>query len=194
MECRRCSNCCREPGWLIPADWEIIAKRLDITQEELLQRYLVIDYLADKTYGYRYVLAPVKVFQQKPLAKPGQRVPWNYAHLEGKCIFLKDNLCSLHPDKPVECREYQCMEHEDKQIAKDKIVDPNEYAKEVLEGSKREEIIKLWQEIGLERYVDKRFNKEHCLNNLRLEQLLLKEYQKDFPDIDKIIEIESQIE
>lgn len=189
MACKRCGLCCREPGWLKPADWEKIARRLGRTKEEVLRDYLVIDYLADKTTGYRYALAPVKVKKGNPLARTGERVPWRYAHLEGECIFLQNNLCSLHPDKPTECVEYQCSENK---VGIE--LDPIEYAKEVVAASGREEIVKLWESYHLERFIPQKFTKEHCLENLRLEEQLLAEYQKDFPDIDKVILLESKLE
>lgn len=190
-----CASCCSEPGWLVPADWEKIAKRLEISKEELLNRYLVIDYLADGR-GYHYVLAPVKVVDGEPLVKPGERVPWVYAHMLGSCIFLKDNLCSLHPVKPLECTEYECTSTNS---TNNHSLDPNQYAQEILQTSKRKEILKMWEKesiegIDLKDYVAKRFDLAHCKRNLEIEQLLLKEYQEDFPDYEKIRELEQKLE
>ncbi len=188
MKCNMCGNCCCEPGWLEPKDWDNIAKRLSLTKEEVLNKYLVIDYLANET-GYHYVLSPLKVAEGKPLISPGQRVPWRYAHLIGKCIFLQGNLCLLHPDKPRECRDYQCSKS-----SLDKRTSPDNYVKAVLKASQREEIVKLWESVDLKQYLDKRYDQKHCLRNLHLEQCLLKEYQKDFPDSQKILALENQLD
>lgn len=187
MKCKMCGHCCAEPGWLEPEDWDNMAKKLGLSKTEVLNKYLVIDYLANET-GYHYVLAPLKVLDGKPLSPPGQRVSWHYANLSGICIFLKDKLCLLHPEKPRECRDYQC----DNSLLKN--TSPNSYVKEVLKASQREELVKLWESVDLKKYVDQRYDKLHCLKNLALEQRLLKELKKDFPDPQKILELENRLE
>lgn len=187
MKCKMCGRCCAEPGWLEPKDWDNIAKRLGLSKTEVLNKYLVIDYLANET-GYHYVLAPLKVLEEKSLTLPGQRVPWRYATLSGQCIFLKENLCLLHPQKPRECRDYQCKDSSLENIS------PNNYVKEVLKASQREELVKLWESVDLKKYVDKKYDKLHCLRNLALEQRLLNELKKDFPNSQKILELENQLE
>lgn len=184
-----CGSCCSEPGWLKPADWDNIARRLGLTKEEVLNKYLIIDYLATQD-GYSWVLAPVKVVDGVPLSEPGKRVPWKYAHSTGKCIFLKDNLCVLHPVKPSECQTYECEAIKHNLEMKD----PNSLAKEILEVSNRNEIATLWQAFDLKKFIPDKYNKAHCIKNLELEQLLLKEYQEDFPDIDLIARLERQLD
>ncbi|MDD4264303.1 MAG: hypothetical protein PHI65_07485, partial [Firmicutes bacterium] len=70
------------------------------------------------------------------------------------------------------------------------IEDPKAYAKKVLETSNRLEIAALWQPYHLDKLEPKKFDKAHCLKNLETEELLLKEYQQDFPDIDLIAQLE----
>lgn len=68
MKCKMCGSCCSEPGWLKPADWDNIAKRLGLRKEEVLNKYLIIDFLADEE-GYKFVLAPVKTVDGEPYSR-----------------------------------------------------------------------------------------------------------------------------
>ena len=189
MSCKMCGSCCSEPGWLVPADWDKIARRLSLSKEEVLKKYLVIDFLADSREGYLFVLAPAKVREGTPICPPGEKVPWTYAHEKGTCIFLEGSLCSIHPDKPLECLTYECSEEKVPLSG-----DPKEYAEKVLEVSKRREIAELWKPYDLRRYVSDKFDIAHCRRNLEIEEQLLAEFQDDFPDASKISQLERELE
>lgn len=156
MSCRRCGNCCHsQTGWLQPEDLSAIANYLGIKQEDLIDQYLVIDYLADPNRGYTYVFAPVKVneFTSQPLVSPGKRVPWRYNEEYAPCIFWQPESCVIHPVKPLECRLYSCSTTSE------------------VEASRREHIASSWdQDQPLFKELHQRYGLEHCRRNLAIEE------------------------
>lgn len=102
--CQDCvSACYKKPGWFLPQEIKPVADFLGITEDQLFQRYLSVDYFGNPD-EFLFVLSPAtensvsgEVF---PL-EPG-----------GTCVFLKDNKCSIHSVKPFECKIYDHRKNE----------------------------------------------------------------------------------
>jgi Fe-S-cluster containining protein len=82
--CKRCQECCRrEPGWFVPSEIEPAARFLNLSESELIDRFLA-EHDADGCVAL------------SPAHKPGSTV----------CVFLSaEGLCAIHPVKPYECRK-----------------------------------------------------------------------------------------
>lgn len=80
--CDRCGKCCMfGSGFLAGDDVKRIAKYLKITEEELKEKYLEEAEMFNRT-----------------MLRPKFEKPY------GKCIFLEEQSCIVHPVKPVHCR------------------------------------------------------------------------------------------
>jgi Fe-S-cluster containining protein len=85
-ECNKCGNCCSHgTGFLVDGESKNISKFLDIKEEEL-------DKLLDEVELFNK-----KMLRPKTIGKPF-----------GKCVFLKDKLCSIQEVKPLHCRIGNC--------------------------------------------------------------------------------------
>lgn len=91
-ECKQCGKCCSfDSGYLVEGDVSKIAKFLRISEKELKEKYLQKIYM----YG-KEVLKPKTIKKER-----------HY----GACIFLKDNKCSIHEVKPLNCKVGTCNEY-----------------------------------------------------------------------------------
>lgn len=95
--CRRCGACCTGDGsvFLYPDDLPALAAHLGLTLQTLIDRhtdYLILE-LPDGANGWLYL-------------------PYLTLRKEAKerCVFLKDELCSVHAAKPAQCRETPFVE------------------------------------------------------------------------------------
>jgi Fe-S-cluster containining protein len=89
--CKRCGNCCNyESGFLAEDDLEKISSYLNLSPEETKNKYLSEVERFGKT-----LLRPKTIKEVKPF---------------GKCIFLKENICSIHEVKPLMCRIGSCID------------------------------------------------------------------------------------
>jgi len=78
IDCRQCANCCKVIRPLLePRDIERLATHLRLSVEEFLSEYLEPD---EDGEGYFFKTTP--------------------------CAFLKDNLCTVYPQRPDACRSY----------------------------------------------------------------------------------------
>lgn len=90
-KCNKCGSCCRYgTGFLAPGDLKKISERLGIPEEDVKKKYL------DEAEHFNK-----KMLRPKTKGKPF-----------GECVFLKDNLCSIHPVKPLQCRIGNCSSDE----------------------------------------------------------------------------------
>jgi len=89
-DCKKCGHCCSHGvGMLAPDDVGKIAKFLNISEDELKEKYLV-----------EIEMFNTKVFKPKSIKK-GK--PY------GKCVFLgKNTECSIHIAKPFQCIIMNC--------------------------------------------------------------------------------------
>ncbi len=93
-ECKKCGKCCQfDSGHLVEDDVKKISSHLRMTQENFTKKYL------DESEKFN-----TKAF--KPKLVKERTMPY------GRCIFLKDNLCSIHSVKPLHCKiGSPCMQH-----------------------------------------------------------------------------------
>ncbi len=89
-DCKKCGHCCKfDSGFLIKEDIQKISKFLNISEEQLKKKYL------KEVEKFN-----TKLFKPKLTKKPF-----------GRCIFLHNNLCKIHPVKPLLCKLGTCSEH-----------------------------------------------------------------------------------
>ena len=80
IDCTKCANCCREvKPTFSHAEVDRVARRLDLTREQVIEKYL-------------------------ERSEPGDDNPWRTRTTP--CPFLKDNLCSIYEDRPGDCSGY----------------------------------------------------------------------------------------
>lgn len=106
--CEKCVSACKNyPGRLLPQDLRGIADFLGISTDELVDAYLVVEYV-ENAGRKMFMFSPAKLRRGgKPLFSPGEVVEEWYLTKQGRCIFLDSgDRCSIHPVKPFECREY----------------------------------------------------------------------------------------
>jgi Fe-S-cluster containining protein len=92
--CEKCGNCCRyDSGIVLKEEIPNLAKSLDITEEQLIEKYLD-EHEKFNTKHYK--------FKQVKLAdKP-----------YGECVFYdKQAGCTINDMKPLHCRTGTCNEH-----------------------------------------------------------------------------------
>lgn len=107
-QCEKCLNACKsKPGWFLPNEVEKVATYLNLSLAELFKTKLGIDWWEsydnpedEEDDQDIFILTPAITTMNA-----GSEYP---ANPKGKCIFLKDNLCSIHQVKPFECRLMNC--------------------------------------------------------------------------------------
>jgi len=107
MECKQCGKCCQHPCALEPNDLEKISDYLNITIEELIDKYLILDYWMTTEESLYY-------FTPKRVGDNGTKIAsFSWAFSDKSCMFLENNLCKIHDVKPRGGREWICgMEEE----------------------------------------------------------------------------------
>ena len=108
MECLQCGECCDAPCDIIPQDLPRLLERFQLSLSDFYKRYLIALVVKSPRYsGEILMMVPVKVNSQgvrcKKFLADGE-----YLNTRGKCIFLKDNKCSIHDLKPYGGRFLQC--------------------------------------------------------------------------------------
>ena len=85
IDCRQCANCCKVVQPVLKSlDIERLAISLGLPVEELMARYLQED---EEENGYCFKTTP--------------------------CPFLNDNLCTVYPHRPYDCRSYPHLHKND---------------------------------------------------------------------------------
>lgn len=107
--CTACVGACEnKPGWFKPDQIEPLAKALGLTEQELFDRHLMVDYWAadfDLSEDDVFILSPAIVG-----GTPGEEFDRDP---RGKCAWLKDGRCSIHElGKPFECAAYHHTDDE----------------------------------------------------------------------------------
>ena len=78
IDCRQCANCCKIVSPLLkPGDIKRLATHLGLSVEEFIDEYLAED---EESEGHRFKSTP--------------------------CPFLDNNLCTVYPQRPGDCRSY----------------------------------------------------------------------------------------
>lgn len=88
FECSKCGQCCTGFGddfGVFVFDFEVaeIARTLQLSSETFID----------------YYLTPYQL-----LEKPKRVQIYLLKHIEGNCVFLKNNLCGIHSVKPAQCQ------------------------------------------------------------------------------------------
>ncbi len=98
-ECERCKAACENrPGWFLPGEAELAAKLKGMTLQDFFNKYLSVDFYYGEDEKPIFVLAPAT-----DTSEPGKEYPMEPC---GRCIlFTDDGKCSIHIDKPYECRK-----------------------------------------------------------------------------------------
>lgn len=95
FECKKCGKCCKqqEKGRnvvLYERDISSLSKFLKITIQEFIERYTII-------FAYEYK------FKNNSISDTRIVLKFNNSK---ECFFLKDNICSVHFNKPLQCKLY----------------------------------------------------------------------------------------
>ena len=103
--CDRCQSACsNKPGWFKPEEILKVAELLNLTEQELFDKYLGVDWWEAGYCGGRavendiFLLAPAIITMT-----PGSEYPGDP---HGACIFYKEGKCGIHEVKPFECKSY----------------------------------------------------------------------------------------
>ena len=97
-QCEMCQGACKfKPGWFLPEQIAKVAEHLKLTEKELFDKYLGVDFYQRDGEDI-FILAPANKSM-----KPGAMYPFDP---RGECIFFEDGLCKIHAVKPLECAEY----------------------------------------------------------------------------------------
>jgi len=91
-DCAACNHgCTMGAGFLADEDIKPLAEFLKVTTKELKEKYLDKKHFLNKD-----------VYRPKLIRKVNQRTGRRNPY--GQCIFFKENKCSIHPVKPLECK------------------------------------------------------------------------------------------
>lgn len=109
LGCIRRNLCCRSaPGWFAPGEVEQAAASLEMSPDDFVRTYLVIDHI--EVDGARVeVFVPAKLGRDNvPLIPPATRTDRLYQMLRSPCIFFNGDGCRIYTARPIECRSYDC--------------------------------------------------------------------------------------
>ena len=102
-QCSGCTKCCfTHPCALEPKDLANIARHLWISETELFNQFLVLDYV-EKAGLRQYYVSPARKAD-----KPGTMVKPDWTFSESPCIFLNGASCSIQQAKPRGSATYYC--------------------------------------------------------------------------------------
>jgi len=98
--CQQCGECCNTPCDLIPTDLPPLLDKFKMSLPEFFRKFLIALIIASPKYADEVLMmVPVRVDikgrrDKKFLADK------EYLDTHGKCVFLKNNKCSIHNIKP----------------------------------------------------------------------------------------------
>ncbi len=117
--CKRCGKCCTQyPCNLLPQDIPRIAQYLGITDQEVIDQYLIIDYYATQFPEDMYFLVP-----KRENDHPNVRfASFGWAFQRISCVFFLpprkvSTACRIHEVKPFGGQHMECWNK--KHIGKD---------------------------------------------------------------------------
>jgi Fe-S-cluster containining protein len=111
--CDKCQTACsNKPGWFLPGEAERAAAYMEMSLEDFFRANLGVDwYEGDKPV---FVLSPAITTME-----PGETFP---SDPMGRCVFLQEGRCTIHPVKPFECRMFMHgQSREETQARHDKV-------------------------------------------------------------------------
>ena len=91
----------------MPGEAEKVAEYLKMPVKDLFSQKLGIDWFEEWEGADQevFVLAPAITSMET-----GEEYPGNP---QGRCVFLTNGLCDIHPVKPYECFKYDCKDAND---------------------------------------------------------------------------------
>jgi len=106
--CDTCKSACsHKPGWFLPEQIKPLAEHLNLTEKELFDKYLLVDYIKVIDHDLPKELEDSdEIFVLSPGIKnhsTGTNFP---SDPRGECIWFEDGKCSIHSVKPFECAAY----------------------------------------------------------------------------------------
>jgi Fe-S-cluster containining protein len=109
LGCIRRGLCCKSnPGSFAPGEVEAAAALLNMSPDDFVKRYLVIDW-TELDSARVEMFAPVKVGRDgQPAYETGRRADRLYRYLRGQCVFYDGQGCGIYAARPLECRRYIC--------------------------------------------------------------------------------------
>lgn len=99
-DCHKCGGACtHKPGWFSPEEIAPLAAALGLTEQQLFDQHLQVDWWNNDEGGDTFVLSPAVVGGD--VGDMFDRDP------RGTCAWLKDGNCAIHAlGKPFECSRY----------------------------------------------------------------------------------------
>lgn len=115
--CQTCAGACaHKPGWFKPEQLAPLAAQLGLTEKELFDRHLQVDWYegeAETNYEDVFVLSPAVVGGD--VGDMFDRDP------RGKCVWYVDGKCQIHElGKPFECAAYHHTDDADREIVRER--------------------------------------------------------------------------
>lgn len=106
--CQSCGECCNIPCDLVPEDLPKIANHFNLSLKEFYKKYLISYLIATpKLSNQILMMLPVKV-DDSGVRTNKYLADNEYYNTKGRCIFLKNNTCTIHSLKPYGGKLYQC--------------------------------------------------------------------------------------
>lgn len=100
-----CAACCRHMIPLSDAESSMIRELVEQMPDE--RRTVVRERFADAAAKLDAVgLSTRFVSEPQPTGPEYRKLGLEYLQLDLACPFLEDEMCSIHPDRPLVCREY----------------------------------------------------------------------------------------
>lgn len=97
--CAGCVRACEHtPGRFLPGEAERVAEFRGVTLQQLFEGFLRVNWWYEVSGPDTFLLQPAVVDGRTGWEAPHQR--------GGRCVFLSDGKCTIHPVKPFECRAY----------------------------------------------------------------------------------------
>lgn len=116
-QCDDCKGACKfKPGWFLPDQIPRLAELMDLTEQELFDKYLMVDFIANDDLSIDAVFDDA-IFILSPAVLHAHDKQFSYDP-RGQCVFY-DNGCTIHHlEKPWECQIYHHSSDRREQIKK----------------------------------------------------------------------------
>jgi Fe-S-cluster containining protein len=111
--CASCVGACKDqPGWFLPGEAERAAELIGMPFPEFAETRVILDSCDNpEAPDAPYVYAPRKIFAEG-IESEAVRTPASQRR-SGVCVFLAGDRCSIHAEKPYECRVVLACDYND---------------------------------------------------------------------------------
>jgi hypothetical protein len=109
-DCAKCAGACaHKPGWFKPEQIAPLAEALGLTEQELFDRHLQVDWWENDEID-----GPDEIFVLSPAVTEGEPGDMFDGDPRGACRWLQDGKCAIHQlGKPFECAAYHHADTEE---------------------------------------------------------------------------------